>query len=515
MSLLRWLSTLAVLLALGAPRATLAADAPVRRFALVIGNNRPESKTADVLRYADDDAVATHLLLSDANVESLLYVRTDEATRGLHPTLAVAGTPRLSDIESGFATLSLHMREAAARGARTEFLIFYSGHGDVERGEGYVVLEGERLTRSRLFSLLARSPATHNHVFVDACKSYFLVFDRGPGGRRTPYAGSWAENVPAELGNTGFVLSTSSDRESHEWERYQAGILSHQLRSGLRGAADANVDGTISYAELGAFLATANRAIQNPRFKPDFMVRAPGHDLEQKILSYPETRATLYFAPRNWGHFYVENARGERLLDAHPGTGQALRLLVPNERPLFVRRHDERAEYVVASNGPVAVSDLKSTIPEIAQRGALSLAFEWMFSSPFSEADVSSFRSSAVAARDQAPPSDATRSSTRRTVAWVAGLTAVGAGAAGLTLSGLAVNTSQRAEGGSQRDLADSNERVRNLNRASIPCYGVALAAGLTWAWAKWWPESKVQFVAGAPGAGARDGFMLGAARSF
>ena len=79
------------------------------------------------------------------------------------------------------------MRARAAQGEVVELLIFYSGHGDVDRGEGFVVLEDRRLTRTMLYALLARSPAAHNHVFIDACKSYFLAFDRGPGGYGPPH----------------------------------------------------------------------------------------------------------------------------------------------------------------------------------------------------------------------------------------------------------------------------------------------------------------------------------------
>ncbi|HET7542631.1 MAG TPA: caspase family protein [Polyangiaceae bacterium] len=513
---MRWLVWLCAMgIALCVARGARAADAQVRRFALVIGNNRPEAPSAELLRYADDDAVASHLLLTDADVQSLLFVSLDEATRGLHPTLTIAGAPRWSEIERGFSLLVARMKEAQAQGAQTEFLFFYSGHGDVDGGEGHVVLEGQRLTRSMLFSLLSRSPATHNHVFIDACKSYFLVFDRGPGGRRTPYVGNWAERVPARLGNTGFVLSTSSDRASHEWERYQGGILSHELRSGLRGAADADLDGAVSYAELGAFLVTANRAIQNPRFKPDFMVRAPGHDLEQKILSHPARVGLLYFAPRDWGHFYVENARGERVLDAHPRAGQALRLLAPAERPLFVRRNDERGEYAVETEGAVEVAALSSSAPEIAQRGAQSLAFQWTFSTPFGEDEVRDFRALAVAERDESPETKPTPSSGRRTVARVAGITALTTGAAGLFLSAAAIQTSARAKGTSQANIAASNERVVNFNRASLVCYGTALAAGLTWAWAKWWPESKVTVSASSTGPAVGDGLMFDISRNF
>jgi hypothetical protein len=48
--------------------------------------------------------------------------------------------------------------------------------------------------------------------------------------------------------------------------------LSHELRSALRGAADADRDARVTYAELGAFLKVANRAIPNERFRPDFLV---------------------------------------------------------------------------------------------------------------------------------------------------------------------------------------------------------------------------------------------------
>ncbi|HYP88041.1 MAG TPA: caspase family protein, partial [Polyangiaceae bacterium] len=138
MSRCSWL--LVLLAVLLAPQSARAAAESVRRFALVIGNNRPESGVTGVLRYADDDAVATHLLLSDAGVQSLLYVTLDEATRSLHPDLSVAGGARLNDIERGFAALSARIREAASAGAQTELLVFYSGHGDVDGGEGYVVL---------------------------------------------------------------------------------------------------------------------------------------------------------------------------------------------------------------------------------------------------------------------------------------------------------------------------------------------------------------------------------------
>ena len=53
----------------------------------------------------------------------------------------------------------------------------------------------------------------------------------------------------------------------------------------------------MSYAELGAFIETANRAIPNARFRPDVMVRPPSHDFERKILSYGPGASRLSFRP--------------------------------------------------------------------------------------------------------------------------------------------------------------------------------------------------------------------------
>ncbi|HEU5074036.1 MAG TPA: caspase family protein, partial [Polyangiaceae bacterium] len=318
--------TLTGLVTVTAPRP---AHAEVARFALVIGNNQAPAGSTSTLRYADDDAVAMHRLLVQAGVESRLLVRLDRDSRRLHGPIEATGTPRAADLERASLELTSAIARAKERGHSSELLIFYSGHGDIDGGEGFVMLEDQRLTRRRLFELLKASKATRNHVFVDACRSYFLVFDRGPGGQRRRYSGAPPEEgVPAQLANTGFVLSTSSDRESHEWERFQGGILSHELRSALRGAADTNLDGRIDYGELGAFLTIANRSIENPRFRPSFTVRAPAGNLQQSVLSWRGT-APLSSSRNDLGHFYVETARGERILDAHPARGQVLRLWPP------------------------------------------------------------------------------------------------------------------------------------------------------------------------------------------
>jgi hypothetical protein len=388
-----WRCALALGLCLLSCDARAAAER-VTRFAIVIGNNRPEDRNRAVLRYADDDAVATHRLLRQAGVHSVLLTRLDGDTRRLNPSLVPDGPPRWSSLERALSETSARIR---ASGGETELLLFYSGHGDVALGEGYVVLEERRLTRSLLHrKILARLPSTRNHVVVDACKSYYLAFERGPGGRRRAYHRSFAgRSRRSTRSKTGFILSTSSGRDSHEWERFQAGVFSHVVRSALRGGGDADRDGRVSYAELGAFLRTASAQIPNPRFRPDFVVRPPGYPgagaLDQTVLAWRRGGDTLALDLPSAGHLFLENARGERVLDVHPASDQVLALRLPAERPLFVRRADGRAEYPITSAGGARLSRLGAARLQVARRGAIHLAFERLFAAPFSRNDVTAF----------------------------------------------------------------------------------------------------------------------------
>jgi uncharacterized caspase-like protein len=294
------------------------AAAQTRRFALVLGSNQAEDVPATPLRYADDDAVAMHELFLEAGVDSVLLATPDDDTRRVHPLTSSLGGPTLERLRAAFNAQNVKMQQARADGSAVEWFFFFSGHGEVRHGEGFLGLERGALTRSVLHEeLLARVAADHIHVIIDACKSAFMVGGKGPGGSRLPFAYSLASDAGREE-NVGFVLSSSSTRDSHEWERFQSGVFSYEVRSALRGGADSDGDGAVSYAELGAFLQTANQGIVNPTFRPDFSILPPGGSsgLGDSVLSWPTTSAaTAVTSDRHLGRFYVERSNGERLLD--------------------------------------------------------------------------------------------------------------------------------------------------------------------------------------------------------
>jgi hypothetical protein len=467
-------------------QAASAAGLPVARFAIVIGNNRAEYDRTENLRYADDDAVALDRLLRQAGVETRLFTTMDRDTQRLYPDGRPAGPPRAGPVEAGLSELFARMRLAADRGVTTELMFFYSGHGDVAGGEGYVLLEDRRVTRADFREWMSRSPAARNHVFIDACRSFFLLFSKKAGGRRVPHQVPLVlEPEAVELANVGYILSTASDRESHEWDAIQGGILSHELRSALRGGADADLDGRVTYAELGAFLRTANEKIINPAFRPDFLIHPPGGDLDGEVLSWDAKDAPITADLGAVGHVFVEDARGVRLLDAHPASAQTLHLHLPPERPLFICEQDGRREYALASSERVTSTALRrppegeATRPKGASREALAL--KELFETAFDASDVELYVREEDAARSA---EDASRDHWRRNhlLRLATGGVALGAAAAGLTFSTLALDRYLSGAGTSQLERDRLNHDVARLNIASLVCYGVAAAAGVGWA---------------------------------
>jgi hypothetical protein len=491
------ISVLAALLVAGVPLRARAA--PPNRFAVVIGVNGPDHGDLPRLRYADDDAVAMHALLTEAGVQSVLYTSLDDDTQRRNPGVHPSGRATWTAIEAAFAALERPLRAAADAGNDPELYIFFSGHGDVSQGEGYVVLEDGRLTRSRLRTLLERTKIARQHVVIDACRSYYLAFEKGGPGKRSKLDRRIVEDERGLPDRVGFILSTSSDRESHEWDRFQGGVFSYEVRSALRGAADANGDGVITYAELGAFLTIANQGIANERFRPDFLLSPPAGSrrlLQAPLLTWPVTSPALT-ADELAHHFYVEDARGTRLLDANPGRDQRLIVHLPADPPLFVRAGEP--EEIVLSQVSGRISDGQRQPTSVASKGALHLALEQLFATPFGGQNVADFERTWTPPRpaelDREPPA-----SLRRAAGW----TFVGTASLGVVLQLVALERYETALHSSQLERHARNQTIERLDLAAFIAYGVAGVAGATWVTATLWHDREGRSVdVGIDGGGA------------
>jgi len=480
----------------------------VKRFAVVIGNNHSGRSDTRDLRYADDDAVAMHQLLAQAGVDSSLFVNLDAESRQLYPGLRSAGRPRWSALRARLDRIEAEIRAAGRAGVHTSLLVFFSGHGDVANGEGYVELEDAHLSRTLLRSgILDRTSASEVHVVVDACRSYYLAFEKGAGGhRRRAAAGPLVDRGRARI---GYVLSTSSDRESHEWEAFQGGIFSHEVRSALRGAADVDRDGRVTYAELGAFLAVANRGIRNARFRPDFVVRPPA-ELTDELLGWSGAAQALLLDLPGQGHMVLEGPGGERVLDVHPLDGESLLVHLPGVRPLFLRRADGDREFTIPAQPGTAtlrLSSLGAGPVRVASKGALHLAFSQLFSAPFGVLDVVRYREAIASAPEPEPDAavsaDADLGGGRATARRLTGATAIVAGVAGLGLAGWAIERSAEADRAEQSRRPDLNATVENARLAAGISLGVAASAAVVyWLLGDDDPDQAGLAVMAGPGAG-------------
>lgn len=385
----------------GAAAASPGKASSVRRFALVIGSNHTLDESQAPLRFADDDAARMAELLTETGVDTELVTHLDRESQALFPEL-VARThrPDADGLEAAYVSLLRRMEAAKDRGDQTELLVYYSGHGDVgPDGQGYLTLDGAKLTRKKLFSgLLSRSPADHNHIIIDACRSEQFVLSRGKDWKPDRADADISRSVEKYLDkthlghfpNTGVVLAHSADQQTHEWDRYRGGIFTHELLSGLRGGADLNGDSRIEYSELGAFVSAANHGVDDPRARLEVVVRPPADDERLPMLEHGRLadQRLLLFGPGDRYHYTVEDGRGVRLADLHRSGEQHGYLRLPDGE-LFIHRRstaEDRHEAQLRSEdrGVVMAHLLPFDAAPSAARGSLDQAFRrGLFATPF------------------------------------------------------------------------------------------------------------------------------------
>jgi hypothetical protein len=479
--LIRWV--VALVLIAGPASAAERAATPAR-FAVVIGANQSVDPGVAPLRYADDDAANYQDLFRTLGARTYLLSRFDENTRRLHPqAVAEAQDPRRPELLRVLDQVVADVARARARQVRTVLYFVFAGHGDVQNGRGYLALEDSRLYGSDLEQLvLDRVHADEAHMIVDACYSVFLAFSRGPGGERRESHGFAALGGLGARADVGLLLSTSSARESHEWSEFQAGIFSHEVRSGFLGAADADGDGQISYREIAAFVERANAAVPNEKFRPDVYAKPPANTTALLDLR-PALAHRLELEGEPAGHYLLERADGVRLADFHGSPGQRLRLIrLASAGRLFLRRVGAVDEYVMDAGPDVLRFDqLPAQQMQAQARGAAHESFSLLFTLPFSQHDVDGFVW-------RAPSDDRPRAlgnlSRPAAIALVTGGAALLAGATGFQVSALGI---QHTPATSQRQAFEDNDQIRSRNTWARWLGGIGGAALVTgavlWAW--------------------------------
>ncbi len=500
-----------VLAMLAAPAALAAGGAP--SYALVVGNNDPpafDSAQAHLqrLRFADDDAVRYHQLFSRFAETRLLAV-LDDATQRRYPGVARhSEPPTLARLRQAVAALAAKMTRDRAAGARPVFYFVFSGHGARSTRHGsYLALQDAPLTRKVLHDeLVARLPASRIHLIVDACHAGGVVgarggfFGREEEARTVPLPAAGRpleEGLLERFAHVGVILSASEGNQSHEWSEVEAGVFTHELLSGLLGAADVNGDQRIEYTEIQAFIAAANRSVADPRAVPRILARPPRIERNAELVSLRRLSGTrlLRGDASRLGHFTIELANGQRYLDAHLGSDSRAMLAIPAGEHSFLRtRRFEgsipagvEVRFEAIALGPLSAR-ARGSLEEALRRGLFKVAYGRRYYEGF----VDSVGALGVDFAEPKPGAEPARSpgpARRRTAALSLLITAAASATATAVLGGLAAGAaSDVAATDLERSAREAHDRYRRFAIASVATAATSAAAGLLAWWL--WPRA-------------------------
>ncbi len=216
------LGVVATLLAAGAPAET-------RRLAIVVGNNAG-SGDMPPLRFAESDAGKMARVLVE-----LGEVRADDVL-----LLQGRGAGDLDRALADATERVAHFKRSPD--VRSVVLFYFSGHSDGEAIE----LGAERVAYARLKALLSGTGADVRVAIIDACRSGAGL--REKGGKP---AASFTIRLADTLQATGeaFITSSAADEAALESNEVMGSYFTHNLISGLRGAADTSGDKLVTLAE--------------------------------------------------------------------------------------------------------------------------------------------------------------------------------------------------------------------------------------------------------------------------
>jgi hypothetical protein len=318
------------------------ARAESETFALIVTNNRSASLDRPDLQYADDDGARYHALFRSVAPDDhvVLLTRFDRASKETYPDLAGSTRPpQMGELRAAIAALRHGIERSQQAGRQTVFYFVFAGHGDVDRGKGFLEMEDGRLDADFLeHQVIEQIPASVQHIVLDSCNSFFVINPRKPGGRRWATPKDLTEGFSKRHPQVGVLLSANADAEVYEWSELESGIFSYEVRSGLAGAADVNGDGRVSYDELAGYIETANRRVPNEQFRPRILSRGPSGQGSAELFSSALIRGRRVVIGEGERRVWIRNDRGGRLVDLFKEETGELAVTVPGpvDQPLTV-----------------------------------------------------------------------------------------------------------------------------------------------------------------------------------
>ena len=448
-------------------------------YVLAIGVNTPRSDSLSSLKFADDDAASfAGLFDTDWKRNRLLTVFDEDSQEAFQAFARHARPPTLSEVTRAVSDIRNMVIADREQGQQSTVVIFLAGHGDYgPDGHAGFSLQDGRLSRAGLESKVLEPLAVAHrvHLIVDTCFAGALVRARAQVRKKqkSAVAKVFDRGSLSRFANVGAVLATTQGQEAYEWEEIGAGVFSAIVRAALRGSADADGNGEISYQELAAFSAAASQAIPIAKARPAVIAHPPPVDRSAPLIrsEWLNHARPLKAELSKLGRFYVWSGRGRFMTGGRFEPGFNPTLWLPNKKTLYLSSGETTRPLVSTATsgftlGTPGPSDVK-------QRGPVGQALaKGLFSASFGPAYYSGF-----VASDRASPTVAQVDSSDPSL-----LSAVlygGAGAMGLASlvaggialeAGIAVNRTDL-----EREAHNAHDRYRV---AAIVGTGAAVTAG-------------------------------------
>lgn len=129
-------------------------------------------------------------------------------------------------------------------------LFYYSGHGDEDGGESYLVARnGRRLVLrdtavrlSRIREMMEDAPARAKIIVLDACHSGADIGGKGP----LPMSEGFIHRVFEQAEGMAILASCKQGQLSYEWRENECSVFTHFLLEALAGAADRDEKGFVT-----------------------------------------------------------------------------------------------------------------------------------------------------------------------------------------------------------------------------------------------------------------------------
>jgi hypothetical protein len=264
-----------------------ATAAAPKRFAVVIGSNVGTGSGQQPLSYADDDALGAYDLLTEAGFATTLLTDLDEDTRRRVGNRYDFARPATTwDFKRAIDDV-IKERRAAKEPGEVRLLVWISAHGGPDGSLYFSNGRYQRLALAQdLFAATEREGIDVDLV-LDSCWPRAVVGrDAGHAALERAHArASWAADLE-RYPRVGVLLAQTGDGKALEWSDLAAGIFSFLVRSGLRGAADIDGDGRVTYTEIEAFAQTASNAVDDARARLKVRAFLPRESMDRVLFDW-------------------------------------------------------------------------------------------------------------------------------------------------------------------------------------------------------------------------------------